>query len=218
MKISDFYEKIYIVHWKPLAERKKYLIEQFTKLKILDRVVWVDQYEKEKDVKNFPNPFKINIRLIAINMSHLYCYQDQLKNKYKHVLIFEDDIDFGSLNIPVYLNQAAKEFQELNGDLAFLSTCCGLKVKKPKPPQLLYYDKDYVTRCTGAYIVNLRCVEKLIASMINFHAVDRILNYIIPHMNIRVLWSAIPIRQGTETGKYASSMIELRDLNGNYKS
>lgn len=218
MKITNFYEKIYVIHWKPLVKRKNYLTEEFKKLNLSDRVVWVEQYESEKDIEKYPNPFKIHPKLMAINMSHLYCYKDQLKNKYQNILILEDDIDFGSLNIPIYLNQVADEFKELDGDLAFLSTCCGLKVKKPKPPKLLYYNKNYVTRCTAAYIVNLRCVEKLIASMINFHAVDRILNYIIPHMNIRVLWTAIPIRQGTETGKYPSSMIELRDSNGNYKA
>ena len=208
MKIDDFYEKIYVIHWKPLKDRKKYLTEQFQKLNILDKVIWVDQYEKEKDVKIFENPFQIHPKLLAVNMSHFYCYKDQLKNKYNNILILEDDIDFGYFDILIYLNQVAKEFKELDGDLAFLSTCCGLKVENPKPPQLLYYHKDYVTRCVGAYIVNLRCVEKLIASMVNFHAIDRVLNYIIPHMNIRVLWSAIPIKQGTETGKYPSSMIE----------
>jgi len=218
MKIDNFYEKIYVVHWKLLKERRSYLEEQFKKFNLTERVVWVDQYADENELKFFKNPFKINLRLLAVNLSHLYCYEDQYKNKYKNILIFEDDIDFGSLNIPVYLNQAAKEFKELDGDLAFLSTCCGLKVKNFKPPQLLYYDKNYVTRCTAAYIVNLRCVEKLIVSMTNFHAIDRILNYMIPHMNIRVLWSAIPLKQGSETGKYPSSMVELRNSDGNYKS
>jgi len=218
MKIDDFYEKIYVIHWKPLKERKKYLTQIFKDLNVSEKVIWVDQYENKNDLKNIENVFDLPFKLLLVNMSHLFCYKDQHKNKYKNVLILEDDIDFGSLNIPVYLNQAAKEFQELDGDLAFLSTCCGLKVENSKPPKLLYYDKNYVTRCTGAYIVNLRCTEKLISSIINFHAIDRILNAIIPYMNIRVLWSAIPIRQGSETGKYTSSMIELRDLNGNYKS
>ena len=143
MKISNFYEKIYVIHWKPLKERKEYLEKIFKQLELTKLVTWVDQYETNKDVKHVKNPFNLNSKLLMVNMSHLYCYKDQLKHGYKNILILEDDVDFENLNIITYLNQSAEEFIELDGDIAFLSTCCGLNVKNIKPPQLLYYDPNF---------------------------------------------------------------------------
>jgi GR25 family glycosyltransferase involved in LPS biosynthesis len=217
MQLSSFYSKIYIIHWKPLKERKEYLVSMFKHFGIDDLVEWVDQYETEKDLINFQNPFNINKKILAINHSHIYCYKQQIQNNYKNILILEDDIDFETINLPLYLNQCADEFVELDGDIAFLSSCCGIKIENPTPPKLLYYNQSYVTRCMGAYITYIRCAEKLISLVnTNFHAIDRILNYILPHVDIRVLWSSVILKQGSETGKYKSSLMEIRDKFGNY--
>lgn len=217
MNLSDFYNKIYVIHWKPLTERKKYLVSKFQEFNILDKVEWVDQYDSEKTVKNVANPFNLKKRLIAANMSHIFCYKEQIKNKYQNILIIEDDTDFENIDIVKFLNQAAKEFVELDGDIAFLGSCCGLKVPNITPPKLLYYDPSFGSRCTSCYIVNIRCAQKiLLCSELNCHAVDRILGSLIPLLNIRCLWSGLSIKQGSENGKYKSSIIELRDENGNY--
>ena len=216
MKLDSFYQQIYVIHWKPLKERKTYLEDIFEKHNLTKLVTWVDQYESKNDLKGVKNPFNLNKKLLMVNLSHLFCYNDQIKNKYKNILIFEDDIDFEYLDIISYLNQAAKEFQELDGDIAFLSNCCGLEVKNAKPPKLLYYHPSYVTRCCAAYIVNEKCVEKLSNSVINCHAIDRVLNAMIPLLNLRCLWSGLAIKQGSETGKYTSALIDIRDKDGNY--
>lgn len=216
MQIDDFYEKIYIIHWKPLVERRKYLENAIKEFDLEEKIVWVDQYETDNDISHFKNPFNINKKLIAVNMSHVYCYEDQIKNNYKNILIIEDDIDLEYINLNMFLNQCAKEFIELDGDIAFLSTCHDLKVKNPKPPKLLYYDPLYTTRCTGAYIVNIKCTEKLLSASINFDAIDIVLNKILPHLNLRILWSAVSLKQGSETGRYKSAMLEIRNPDGTY--
>jgi GR25 family glycosyltransferase involved in LPS biosynthesis len=220
MSLSNFYEQIYIIHYRPLTERKEYLVSQFKELKIEDKVKWIDFYESEKDVSDIENTFNLSSKLLCVNNSHLFCYKDQIKNNYKNILIFEDDIDFGTLDIISYLNQASKEFIELDGDIAFLSDCCNqVRYMDLKPPQLLYHHPKYATRCCGAYIVNIRCTLKLIKlTSINFHAIDRMLDYLIPPIKIRCLWSGLPIKQGSETGKYKSEFIDLRDGEGNYIS
>jgi GR25 family glycosyltransferase involved in LPS biosynthesis len=213
--LNNFYKKIYVIHWKKLKERKIYLTAKFQEFGILDRVEWVDQYDSDEDFE-YENPFGLNKKVIAVILSHLYCYKEQLKHKYNHILILEDDLDFGHLRINQFLNQAASEFVELNGDLAFLSTCCNQHVKNAKAPKLLYYDPSYVTRCTGAYIVNMRCAERLIASMVPFHGVDVVLDKMLPHLNLRCLWSSVAIRQGSETGLYKSAFEGIRDHKGDY--
>lgn len=219
MNLSNFYDKIYIIHWKPLIDRREYLISKFKQFQILDKVEWVDQYDTEDTVKDIPNPFNLKKRLIAANMSHIYCYREQIKHNYQNILILEDDIDFENIDIIKFFNQAAKEFIELDGDIAFLGSCCNLNVPKIQPPKLLYYDPAFASRCTSCYVLNIRATKKiLLCSQLNCHAIDRILGVLIPLINIRCLWSGLYLKQGSENGKYKSSIIELRDRNGNYNA
>lgn len=214
MKLNDFYDKIYIIHYKPLKDRKEYLISKLEEFNILDKVEWVDQFDKQNHKKNI---FNVNQRILDANDAHCYCYEQQIKNKYKNILVLEDDIDLENLNLIKYLNIIAEEFVSLDGDIAFLGTCCDLKVQNVTPPKILYYDSTYGSRSTAAYIVNLRCTKKILeCSKLNCHAVDRILGALIPILNIRCLWAGYPLKQGSETGKYKSSIVEIRDANGNY--
>jgi GR25 family glycosyltransferase involved in LPS biosynthesis len=218
MKLSSFYEKIYVIHLKTLTERKQYLISKFDEFNLTDKVEWVELYQDEESTKKIKNPFNINKRVLAVNMSHVYCFKQQLKNNYNNILILEDDLDLEYTHLVKYLNQASEEFVNLNGDIAFLGSCCGLKPKDLKPPTLLYYDKTYGTKSCNAYIVNIKCTQKLIDCMINFHAIDIIFNQIIPYLNIRCLWSGLELKQGSETGKYNSAFLNIRDEEGNYKA
>jgi GR25 family glycosyltransferase involved in LPS biosynthesis len=217
MKLSPFYDKIYVIHWKILKERKEYLISKFKEFEIEKLVEWVELYQDEKDLKNIKNSFDINKKVLSVNLSHIYCFKQQLINKYNNILIFEDDVDFEYIHLTKYLNQVAEEFVELNGDVAFLGSCLDLKPSNIKPPQILYYDKNFGSKSCNAYIVNLKCTEKLMNCVINFHAIDVIFNKIIPSLNIRCLWSGLELKQGSETGKYKSAFLNIRDEYGNYK-
>jgi hypothetical protein len=54
--------------------------------------------------------------------------------------------------------------------------------------------------------------------MINFHAIDIVFNQILPYLKIKCLWSGLELKQGSETGKYVSSFLNIRDELGNYKN
>lgn len=42
--------------------------------------------------------------------------------------------------------------------------------------------------------------------------------YVIPYLDIRCLWSGLELKQGSETGKYPSASVNIRDKFGNYKN
>jgi GR25 family glycosyltransferase involved in LPS biosynthesis len=216
--LSEFYDKIYVIHYSKYVERKKYLEEKFLEYNIFKKIEWVSLYETEEEQNKLKNPFNINKKVLAVNMSHVYCYQQQLKKNYKNILILEDDVDFQFLHLIRYLNQAADEFIQMEGDIAFLGSCCDLKPQNIKPPQLLYYDPSHGTKSCNAYIVNIKCTQKLIDCMINFHAIDIVFNQILPYLKIKCLWSGLELKQGSETGKYVSSFLNIRDELGNYKN
>jgi GR25 family glycosyltransferase involved in LPS biosynthesis len=217
MKISSFYDKIYVIHWNVLTERKEYLLSKFKEFELDHLVEFVELYQDEKSTEKLKNPFDINKKVLAVNMSHVFCFKQQIEKQYNNILIFEDDVDFEYIHLTKYLNQVADEFVKLNGDVAFLGSCKDLKPKNITPPNILYYDPSYGSKSCNSYIVNIKCTKKLIDCIINFHAIDIIFNQIIPFLNIRCLWSGLELKQGSETGKYTSAFVNIRDEYGNYK-
>jgi hypothetical protein len=61
MKLVSFYNKIYVIHWKILKERKEYLLSKFKEFEISHLVEWVELYQDEKSLEKIKNPFDINI-------------------------------------------------------------------------------------------------------------------------------------------------------------
>ena len=78
MNLKDFYSKIYIIHYKPLTDRKNYLVSKFEEFGLTDMVEWVDQFETDDEVKKIKNPFNLPKKLLAVNAAHMYCYKNQL--------------------------------------------------------------------------------------------------------------------------------------------
>ena len=48
MKLVSFYNKIYVIHWKILKERKEYLLSKFKEFEISHLVEWVELYQDER--------------------------------------------------------------------------------------------------------------------------------------------------------------------------
>jgi ATP-dependent DNA ligase len=65
MNLDSFYEQIYVIHWKPLKERRIYLEDIFEKNNLTKIIMWVDQYETENDLKDVKNPFNLNKKLLS---------------------------------------------------------------------------------------------------------------------------------------------------------
>ena len=83
--------KIFVIHYKKLIERKKFILSQFEKHNITDyEFIEIDRDELYKhDISMFQSNYD-NCQ-IAISLSHFYAYK-QISEKYYNGLIFEDDV------------------------------------------------------------------------------------------------------------------------------
>jgi GR25 family glycosyltransferase involved in LPS biosynthesis len=190
-------DKIYIVHWNQLKDRKKYLTEQLS----IYEPLWVDFYDrntitddiinkyysKDKDLwynrvvnlyKDAPEYRDLKISEICNSLSHIYAINDMCKNDKQYGLILEDDVilkDNFFQKFDYYFDNTPEDF-----DIIFLGTSFSTQIldsvgfDNDKPaihikPNVYVYEKhrNPKTRCVDAYVINKSACERLTSIMDN---------------------------------------------------
>jgi GR25 family glycosyltransferase involved in LPS biosynthesis len=200
------------MHYKSLVDRKKILKDFFNRHAI--ELEWVEKYSPEEvksQYRELVGEFKIDpnakavcqnqytyyenagrlitVPELSLYMKHKYAINQQYEKGYKHVLMLEDDVSLPENFIP-YVNRCIKEWDAFDADLLFLGAAHNFHVKDAKPEQYVYLNKNQLTRCTHAYIVNIKCAKKILDNSypINWQW-DFKLNEIIIKEKLKVCWA-----------------------------
>lgn len=204
-------DKIFICHHKPLLERKSYLQKFFLDNNI--DVEWVENFLPEEIEYEYKRVVgSINDSEISIYLKQQYCFEQQVKNNFKHILILEDDVDLPN-NFEDYLNKCMKEFidHEPKLDAMMLGSCCGIETKNASPDKMVYYEDGQMTRCAHAMVFNLEASKKVVKNLniINY-PIDHKLNWIIKKENLKIGWVEPSIKQKSEIGLFKSSIVHTQ--------
>ena len=189
-------DKIYVINLKKNTERKKNIINLFNKLGgifnnyiFYDAIIGNELSESEiyevLSIKSLYSLFKrfkdhSDIRTkggIGCYLSHYNIWIDVIKNNYKNVLIFEDDIycDFDYNKILLYINNVPKDY-----DIAFLGYVF-LTLNKEKYEINNYWNSTNSLRLMGthSYLLSNGGATKLIKKALPIEMqVDSYINYI----------------------------------------
>jgi len=219
-------DKIFITHHPALTKRKQNLLLDLQREGIAN-AEWVEMFPPE-EIKT-TGKIGISKKEASLYLKHRYCLEQQLKNGWENILILEDDAMLPENFIP-YLEKCLDEFSELRGDMLFLGGGSKeftlnnfffrnnkgelerrhIDIEK-KLGQLVYYHPDFLTRCTHAYIINIKAVKKILMQLDDINRpIDNKLNEIIEKENLKVCWAEPPILQKTVEGLEKTS---LRDWN-----
>lgn len=210
--------KIFIIHYKKLKDRKKFILEQFEKHNITCyEFIEIDRDELyNHNISMFQSNY--NNSQIAISLSHFYAYK-QISDKYENGLIFEDDVilsDYFTDIFNIYLNQLPQDY-----DMLFIGNGCGLHIQQTELiPNKYIYEKglfptpwggDGAGRCTDSYLVNKKCAIKLCEYISNLTykidlPSDWWLNIAARENDFKVYWAEPTIvTQGTQNGLFQTS-------------
>ena len=211
--------KIFVIHYKKLIERKKFILSQFEKHNITDyEFIEIDRDELYKhDISMFQSNYD-NCQ-IAISLSHFYAYK-QISEKYYNGLIFEDDVILSD-NFTNILNKYMTQLPE-DYDMLFIGNGCNLHIEKHKLiPNKNIYEKclyptrwggDGATRCTDSYIISKKCASMMCEYINNLKykislPIDWWLNIAARDNIFKVYWAepTIVITQGIENNLFKSS-------------
>jgi glycosyl transferase family 25 len=208
---------VFVIHYKPLVERKAYLDYWFFKNQIEPN--WIVDGQKEDMTPNIINKYyeynpsvydrKLSLSEIGCTIGHMSAYKMVLEKKYPYALIFEDDVclpdDFASTFDSLMAN-CPTDF-----DVVSLGTCCGMKYPHTSDEQRFYRVIPPLGRCGYAQLISNRACGLAIKYSTPFHFPADWQYYNIASNNTEhqfiTYWIEPPIAfEGSKIGKYNSSI------------
>jgi len=186
----ELINKIYVIHYNKLMDRKKYITDYFNNNKILN-YEFRNLYQRENltdEIKN--NYFKLNnltAAQICITIEHIETYKEIVNNgSYDNwYLILEDDAIFCE-NFLVLFNEY---MSNIPLDAEYLDICDYFKINSQN-----MWERKYTTRTNVSYLINKRTCEKILNTIIPFEkAIDHELNRQMDIHNIKTYWSNISL-------------------------
>jgi glycosyl transferase family 25 len=199
-------EKLFIIHFQPLIDRKKYLDNEILKLKLpfLHEYVFSspeNDISLIKDTTKYlyrPNVFDRQLTKgeICVSIKHFEVYEKILNENIQYALIIEDDAIF----LDNFLDNLKNILYELPDifDMCFISECCNLHPKNIIPGQSLY--KKETSRCVSSYIVNRKNLNYVISSLPFQYPIDWHINMINKNGQLNLYWSEPCLfKQGSES-------------------
>jgi GR25 family glycosyltransferase involved in LPS biosynthesis len=219
-------DKVFLMHYLPLEDRKQNILEQNKKAGL--DIDWVCEEPDFNNIYEFydnnaglweskVSPFNYGSIIsprdlrkseISLAYKHLLTYRRILDNKYSFSLILEDDVIFVNNfqeNFNSYLQNTPS-----NWDFIFLGFGCNLRV----PPNMMidgqtsYRKMHPASKCTDSYIVSYKAVQKIMSTMDKISLpIDFELNYQMWKNNLNVYWwEPHLIKQGSQCGLYESKV------------
>ena len=144
---------------------------------------------------------KITLSELSLYLKHKYCLEDQLQNKYRNILILEDDVILDD-NFITYINRNLEEFDLSDSDILIVGETPQWNYVpiNYSSNKLIHYSENQLTRCAHAIIYKLDVVKNIIDEIRNItFQWDFKLNEIMIKKNLRVSWSCPGILQGNQT-------------------
>jgi GR25 family glycosyltransferase involved in LPS biosynthesis len=162
--------KVYIVHYAPLKDRRMRLEESLQKHGITN-YEFITDYDRNtithETIKQYYRGNAISLAPICITISHLEIYKKIIEGNNALTLILEDD----AILAPDFKERLTTYCRDLPSDfeIGFLNDGCNMHAQGICPDQNWYPAKSSRTCC--AYLITKGCCEKLVKSSIPFREV-----------------------------------------------
>lgn len=203
-------DKIFVIHFEPLSDRKIYLDSILGSYNIpYEYIISNIDSDSKSNIDDF---YKVDLSIwnreltigeICVSINHFIVYDKISKGNYNNCLIIEDDAVFKD-NFNLFIDKILIELENTDSDMCFVSDGCNLHSGFIESNKHIYYSDTSRTVC--GYIINAKCVDKVLDSLPFSKPIDWHLNQIKEKLNLKYYWSEPTIiRQGSE-GIYKSNL------------
>ncbi len=194
-------DKIYIIHYDKLVERKEHIENQ---IKDFSNVEWILNKNPEDLSDCELSLFRSNLSKgsKSLTMKHIEAFKRIVKNDIDYALIFEDDIILDP-DFDVYFELIKEQFLISDFEICFIGNGCGLQIDKKEIGNEYIYDSYYQSRCTDSYIIKKSLCKKFLDIYIEYDEyymnIDHIMNKWFKDYDIKTCWSGKTIvEQGSQ--------------------
>jgi GR25 family glycosyltransferase involved in LPS biosynthesis len=204
--MNEIIQKIYVIHYNPLVQRKEYILNYFNNNGITNYEIR-NKYQREDLTPEIKETYfklnNLNPAQICITIEHIETYREIINtiDENKWALILEDD----SLFTNDFISNINKYMCNVPSDAEYLDISDYRKINSPN-----MWERNLYTRTTCAYLIKKETCEKLLQTIIPFNnVIDHELNTQFKINNINVYWSNLSlIIQGSGNNTYRSSYIQ----------
>lgn len=195
--------KYYCLHHLPLIDRRALLMESFKRESI--DVEWVTGFLPSQITLPALSRFT-TVNEYSLYLKHQYCLEQQIEKGEDIITVFEDDLII-PLNYKELERTFLQEFKDVAGDIMFQGICCNILPHSIVPNKHVYYDPSYTSRCTHCLTVTLSTAKRILSHLNTNHiAYDWKLNEVIKQEQLRSCYTVPGLLQGSETGKFNTSL------------
>ena len=202
--------KIYIIHYDKLVNRKEHIEKQITDF---SNVEWIINKNPENLSKEELSLFSEGVSegSKSLTMKHIEAFKRIVKDDIKIALIFEDDVILDQNFIEEY-EKIKEQFIESDFEICFIGSGCNLRIDSKKVHKdIEIYDSYHKTRCTDSYIIKKSLCKKLLDIFIEYpeyhENIDWIMNKWFTDYDIKTCWSGKSIvTQGSQNGSFKRSI------------
>lgn len=196
--------KFYCLHHTPAVDRKKYMIDIFTKQDIIPE--WIEDFlPSSPEVLNYPaiqcqhaaHNNQLNNAEISLCLKHNLALKKILESN-DYGIIFEDDIKEPSWHIKSYLSNIIKEFESINGDILWIGS--HYNHSSDQSDRIIIENGPHTkSRFSHCYMIHAKIVKKIINFYSDIKAPpDWQWNYTIDFFALKSCWLYPSIYQRTE--------------------
>lgn len=204
--------RAFILHHLPATSRKQTILHDLQKVNLGYSITWVESFLPE-DIQHITKTITINE--LSLSLKHKFVFEQVVKDKLQHAIVFEDDVDLNSVHdINSFLRQAINETEKVSGDLLWIGNIKKWNMyhipKESKTNETIsYFNDECLSRCTHAYIISNNGAKTMLNNFHNNLPIDHLFNEVIQKYKLLSGWSEPYLTQLTAEG-HLSSLI------GNY--
>lgn len=208
---------VFVIHYTPLKERKKFLTEQLKREGIFEKTHWIENFDREQ-IKEWPElelpKNELSKGVVAVNMAHADALRRITLSAEGYGLVIEDDVIFkegAAQLVKKYCQNIPSDW-----DMLFIGgSCFHIPFWRRRPGKHVYLKEntktrwggDGATRCADSYFVTKRAAELLLKTKALTRPfqkpIDWALNESIRDANLKVYWmEPTVVQQGSQTGHY----------------
>lgn len=219
-------DKIYIVHYTPLIERRKYLEKTLPKFNIpFEFRFRFDRESKELNDNTLIDVSENNLKkrnivlsemgfslqrgaekpaLKAIILEHYHIFKDFINSDLENILVLEDDAIFDENFFNVY-----EDYLKLlpsDYDVLYIGSGCNLQLPF-KSDKIIELHPNRYSKCADSYIISKKAAINIYNNCLPLYCNwDWELNYQQQLHKMNVYWVSNPlVYQGSEHGQYNNS-------------
>jgi hypothetical protein len=207
MKLTNV-SKVYIIHYKKLLDRKKYICDFFN-FNNITNYEFRENYQRENLTDETKTHYfklnNLNSSQICITIEHIETYREIInscQDENEWYLILEDD----SIFCDNFIDKLNFCLENIPNDAEYLDICDYFIINHND-----IWVRNNSTRTTCAYLINKKTCEKLLNTIIPFEkAIDHELNKQFNIHDIKVYWSSKSLIHHGSGTNYSGSYEQWR--------